>query len=62
MKSVLAFGLILLAIACSLPRKAELIDGRVISVRYKYTSNGPVCRDSSGTVVQPYNISKITKR
>lgn len=62
MRAVFVFGLLLLAIACSLPRKAELIDGRVISVRYKYTSNGPVCRDSSGEMVQPYHINKISKR
>lgn len=62
MKLVLIFGLFLLGIVCSVPRKAELLDGRTIKVYYKHTSNGPICRDSSGKYVEPYNINLIKRK
>ncbi len=61
MKHVLLFGLLLLIIACSIPRRAELVDGSTINVRYKWTKSGPVCKDSTGAVVQPYYINNLTR-
>ncbi len=61
MKSVLLFGLLLLAIACAVPRKAEMADGSIRNVRMKWTKEGPVCYDSSG-VVMPYYINRLSKR
>ena len=61
MKHVLLFGLLLLIIACSIPRRAELVDGSTINVRMKWTKEGPVCYDSSG-VVMPYYINRLSKR
>lgn len=59
MKSVLLFGLI--AIACAVPRRAEMSDGSIRNVRMKWTKEGPVCYDSSG-IVMPYSIERLTKR
>ncbi len=61
MKHVLLFGLLLLIIACSIPRRAELVDGSTINVRYKWTKSGPVCKDSTGAVVQPYTINNVKR-
>jgi hypothetical protein len=62
MKLVFAFGILLLAIACSFPRKAKLVDGSVIRVKYRNTPEGPVCIDSSGSYIPCYYIDKISKR
>ena len=61
MKPVLLFGILLLIIACSIPRRAELLDGSTIRVRYKWTKSGPVCKDSTGAVVPAYVINNVKR-
>lgn len=60
MKSILLFGLLLLAIACAVPRRAEMADGSIRNVRMKWTKEGPVCYDSTG-IIQPYNINQLKR-